>query len=69
MEKREEKWNEKKGEDETVVEMDVGDCWTIMWLHVMPLDCIVINGLNDQFYVTRILQDFYKKIDTHNITV
>ena len=38
-------------EEETVLEMDGGDGYTVMWMYLMPLNCTLKNGYDVNFMI------------------
>lgn len=38
-------------DDEKVLEMNSGAGWTMLWIHLMPMNHILKNGWSGRFYI------------------
>lgn len=48
-------------EDKKILEMESGDRYRTMYIHLMPENCTLKDGYNDRFYVVYIYHNFSKQ--------
>ena len=54
-------------QNKRVMEIDGGEDYTTLWIYLIPLNCTLKNGYDDEFYVLCILPQFEKNEEKKSI--